>query len=229
MFMKKLAGVALAALLLTTLIAALPAGAQDDTDAAEEPTPAATEEPTDTAPADTASADDADATTEPPAPRTDRSINAEAAGLYSAYIIQPGDTLFAIATRYDTTVTVLSRLNGIVNPSVIYWGQQIRIPIEEEFGEGGPEATPEATEETAPAATEEAAPEATEEAPAATEEPEATATPPADTDAYTVREGDNLYRIALRFGTTVTRLQTLNDINNPNVIYIGQQLVVPGN
>lgn len=41
---------------------------------------------------------------------------------------------------------------------------------------------------------------------------------------YTVRSGDTLSEIALRFGTTVQNLQRLNNIENPNLIYIGQVL-----
>ncbi len=36
---------------------------------------------------------------------------------------------------------------------------------------------------------------------------------------YTVREGDTLYSIAEKFGTTVERLVELNNLCNPNVIY----------
>lgn len=41
---------------------------------------------------------------------------------------------------------------------------------------------------------------------------------------YTVRRGDTLSEIALRFGTTVSSLQRLNNIENPNLIYAGQTL-----
>ena len=41
---------------------------------------------------------------------------------------------------------------------------------------------------------------------------------------YVVRPGDNLTRIAARFGTTVWSLQQQNGIKNPDRIYIGQRL-----
>lgn len=44
------------------------------------------------------------------------------------YVIQPGDTLFSIARRYNTTVNALVEENGIADPSQIFWGQTIRIP-----------------------------------------------------------------------------------------------------
>ncbi len=48
------------------------------------------------------------------------------------------------------------------------------------------------------------------------------------TQWYTVQWGDNLYRIALRHGTTVWALQMLNGIHNPNYVQWGQTLCVRG-
>lgn len=45
---------------------------------------------------------------------------------------------------------------------------------------------------------------------------------------YYVRPGDTLSEIALRFGTTMEALMRANGIRNPNHIYVGQQLVIPG-
>lgn len=50
---------------------------------------------------------------------------------------------------------------------------------------------------------------------------------PAGTRLYVVERGDTLYSIALRFGTTVSVLQTLNGIDDPNYITVGQVLRVP--
>ena len=43
---------------------------------------------------------------------------------------------------------------------------------------------------------------------------------------YRVRWGDNLYRIARRYGTTVNNLVRLNNIQNPNLIYVGQRILI---
>lgn len=43
---------------------------------------------------------------------------------------------------------------------------------------------------------------------------------------YTVRPGDTLSEIAVRFGTTVKELQRLNNIQNPDLIYAGQVIRV---
>ncbi len=44
---------------------------------------------------------------------------------------------------------------------------------------------------------------------------------------YVVQRGDNLYRIALKFGTTQEVLMQMNGLSNPNYIFVGQVLQVP--
>ena len=43
------------------------------------------------------------------------------------YIVQKGDTLSAIAKRYDTTYQAIAKLNGIKNPDLIEIGQKLKI------------------------------------------------------------------------------------------------------
>ncbi|HZX46041.1 MAG TPA: LysM peptidoglycan-binding domain-containing protein [Clostridia bacterium] len=50
---------------------------------------------------------------------------------------------------------------------------------------------------------------------------------PPESIIYTVRPGDTLYLIAIRFGTSIAVLTTFNYLDNPNLIFPGQQLVVP--
>ncbi len=50
----------------------------------------------------------------------------------------------------------------------------------------------------------------------------------ATASTYTVRSGDSLSAIAARFGTTVSALQSVNNIRNANLIYPGQVLRVSG-
>ena len=46
---------------------------------------------------------------------------------------------------------------------------------------------------------------------------------------YTVVKGDNLTKIAKRYNTTVEELVKLNNIKDKNLIYVGQQLIIPNN
>lgn len=45
---------------------------------------------------------------------------------------------------------------------------------------------------------------------------------------HTVLAGENLFRISLHYGTTVTTLASLNQITNSNFIFVGQHLCVAG-
>jgi putative chitinase len=57
--------------------------------------------------------------------------------------------------------------------------------------------------------------------------PTAAAAPPA-CGIHIVQWGENLFRIALRYGTTVEAIASANGIVNPNRIYAGQRLIIPG-
>jgi len=52
--------------------------------------------------------------------------------------------------------------------------------------------------------------------------------PPAASGTHVVQRGENLYRIALRYGVSAQTLASSNGIVNLNHIYVGQQLVIPG-
>jgi LysM repeat protein len=43
---------------------------------------------------------------------------------------------------------------------------------------------------------------------------------------HTVQRGDTMYRVALRYGTSVANIQRWNNIANANLIYVGQPLCV---
>jgi LysM repeat protein len=54
-----------------------------------------------------------------------------------------------------------------------------------------------------------------------------TATPlPTGQITHVVQRGENLFRIALRYGTTVQAIASANGIANPAQIYVGQRLVI---
>lgn len=114
------------------------------------------------------------------------------------YTVLPGDTLFRIALRNGLTVADLAEANGITNPNLIFAGQQLIIPDSDEEEE--PEATP---------------------------EPEPPTPEPGDTVEYIVLPGDSLYRLAVLNGTTISVLAELNNIVNPNLIFVGQTLLLP--
>ena len=49
-----------------------------------------------------------------------------------------------------------------------------------------------------------------------------------DVARYIVQSGDTLYSIAIRFGISLTALTEINEITDPNQLYPGQELIIPG-
>mgnify|MGYP002039502431 CR=1 FL=1 len=118
------------------------------------------------------------------------------------YRVQPGDSLSAIAARFDIEGghMELARINGIADPSAISVGQVLRLSGSE------------------PAATHAAI-------------PAGLYTPPvSSTQTYRVRSGDSLSAIAARFNVRggYLALARFNNINNPDALELGQVLNIPG-
>jgi LysM repeat protein len=63
--------------------------------------------------------------------------------------------------------------------------------------------------------------------PSPTVEPTATPAPAPTPIVYVVKAGDQLQRIADRYGVTVKAIQEANNISDPNLIRVGQKLVIP--
>lgn len=165
-----------------------------------------------------------------PSPTLDPAVTATPSGLVTPtalpgtdpndclYLVQPGDSLYAIAIRNGFSLEEVRAANPdlVGEAPILQIGQQINLPGCE--GETTPEAT--------------AGGNIVEPVPvdpnAATPAPDA---PPGEIGAggqtYTVRAGDTLYTIAIRFGTTVQALIEANNLANPNALSIGQVLIIP--
>ncbi len=133
-------------------------------------------------------------------------------GAQGEYVVQRGDTLLSISRRVGVSIDRLAAANSLVNSSLIYPGQRLVIP-------GG-----------APAASAVAAPQSTPvPAPTAVSPPSAPALAPpvAGQQTHLVQPGENLFRIALRYGVTMQAIMAANGMSNPTLVYVGQQLVIP--
>ena len=58
-------------------------------------------------------------------------------------------------------------------------------------------------------------------------QPSSAPTPAASVLLYTVQTGDTLGGIATKFHTTISALQSLNNIVDPRKLHIGQKLQIP--
>jgi lysozyme len=136
------------------------------------------------------------------------------------YTVQRGDTLSGIAAHFGTTVPALMAANNLHNPNLIYAGQKLCIP-------GAPVAMPYGTatvgESYAAPVVEPVvvAPVVVEPAPASAV---AVTAAPASDDMYRVQRGDTLSAIAALHGTTVATLMQVNNLSDPNFIYVGQRI-----
>ncbi len=133
-------------------------------------------------------------------------------GSEGSYTVEPGDTAFAIAQKFNITVEELASANNMTVEEIaaLSVGQKLIIP------QRAPEQQPVTT--TTPATG----------GPAATTTPESTSTPVAGEEGtYTVEEGDIPVTIAEKFGISVEALLEANDITDPTSLKIGQVLVIP--
>ena len=102
------------------------------------------------------------------------------------YTIRPGDTLFALAGRFNTTVAAILAANPGLDPNNLQVGRIICIP-----GAPGPAPCPGGT-------------------------------------IYIVQAGDTLFLIAQRFGIPLQTLIAANPGVDPQRLFIGQTLCIPG-
>ena len=108
----------------------------------------------------------------------------------TTYTVKSGDNLGSIAIKFGMTLAEIQSLNNISDPNKIQVGQVLK--VYDNSGSGGGGTTPKTT-------------------------------------TYTVKSGDNLSSIALRFGMTLVEIQSLNNISDPNKIQVGQVLKVYDN
>ena len=149
------------------------------------------------------------------------------------YTVQRNDNLTEIAARFGTTVAELVRLNNIADPNLIYPGQVL--VIRESGGSTPPSGTTTYTVQRGDTLSEIAERFGTTVSALVMANniadrdriyPGQVLVIPAGgcVDNYIVQRGDTLSGIAQRFGTTVARLASLNNIRNTDRIYVGQVL-----
>ena len=118
---------------------------------------------------------------------------------YLTYTVQAGDTLWAIARKYNCSITEIVAANSdrIKNPNRIHAGWQLKIPQSGAPITGGT--------------------------------PDAVLPENKKSGIYIVRQGDTLWKIAREYGCSVSEIISLNRelIRDPALIYSGWELKVP--
>ena len=120
---------------------------------------------------------------------------------YMTYTVQVGDTLWAIARKYNCSITEIMAANSdrIKNPNRIHAGWQLKIPQSGAPITGGT--------------------------------PDAVLPENKKSGIYIVRQGDTLWKIARKYNCSVAEIVSLNRelIRDPALIYSGWELKVPQN
>lgn len=131
------------------------------------------------------------------------------------YVVQPGDSLSSIAVRYNVSLSELATINGFYDVHRVFVGQVLRLPAQLPPGYSQPPVTspPASPVVTPPIVT-----------------PPIVQVPLGNIvgyRTYIVRQGDNLSKIALRFGSSVQAIMAYNGLANANYIFSGQRLTIP--
>lgn len=159
------------------------------------------------------------------------------------HVVQPGESLSVIASRYGVSVAALVQANGLRDANFIWYGQRLIIP-------GGSAAVPTASSSvyvvqpgdtlSGIAVRHGVSPAALAQANGITNAdlvyvgqrltiPGAGSAPaPASTERiHRVQPGEHLSGIAAHYGTTVAAIAQANGLSNPSLITAGQVLRIP--
>jgi membrane-bound lytic murein transglycosylase D len=118
---------------------------------------------------------------------------------YVVHRVRPGESLSVIAARYKTSVRSIMAMNGLRRSHYLRVGWKLRIPTSKV---------------------------STSQLHKLKRPPVQTASLKDDLVTYVVEEGDSLWIIAKRYGTTITVIQSLNHLSSSQ-LRVGQVLKVP--
>lgn len=166
----------------------------------------------------------------------------------TVHVVQRGENLFRIALNYGLTTEEVARVNGISNPASIQVGQRLIIPVE-------PQVEPEPAVQTHIVQAGEslgsiatfynisadelaqlngiANPNALYVGQELMLTPDAKVleeVPVSDEVEvkHIIQAGDTLFRLSLQYGITLDELLAANEISNAELVFVGQEIVIPG-
>ena len=170
------------------------------------------------------------------------------------HVVQRGETMWSIATRYGTTVNAIAQANGVSNTRFIYAGQRLTIPVGGSSGSsgssssGGTYVVQRGDNLSAIARRHGTTVSAIVQANSLTNpsyiyagqrliipgggstssgQASSSGQSSGSGTVYVVRRGDTVASIAYRYGTTINAIAQVNGLANPRFIYAGQRLRIP--
>jgi LysM repeat protein len=165
------------------------------------------------------------------------------------YVVRTGDTLYSIARRFGVTVAAIAQINNISNTRYIQVGQRLLIPRSGNVTPVPQPPTPQpgpvvyivqrgdtlysiarrygTTVEAIAIQNHIVNPSLIYAGQRLVITGSVVVPPPHYGKIHTVRAGETLYSIARRYGTTFWAIAVANHLSNPNIIYVGQRLVIP--
>lgn len=152
------------------------------------------------------------------------------------YTVKRGDTLWGIAKKFGVTVSAVVNANNIRNPNLIYVGEVFIIPHMTSAESFGYTLYTVRRGDTLWGISRKFATSINSivalngiKNPNLIYAGEVFKIPSARSEQaviYTVKRGDTLWGISRKFGTTVENLVKLNSVKNPNLIYVGEKLII---
>lgn len=130
------------------------------------------------------------------------------------YIVQPGDTLSAIADDYDSSVEELRRMNKMSRSTVLKAGMKLKVPKDD-----GLPADPSGAKVAKDNSTDSNSDSAAE---AGDREPQSV-----KGDAHIVKRGENLTTIARKYGVTIQSIREVNRFSKRTVLKVGSTIKIP--
>lgn len=155
-------------------------------------------------------------------------INGRSSNVYASsnnpsvyHRIKSGETLGGIARRYGTTVRELCRLNGLTPTSILRIGQSIRCNA----GYDG-ESSKKSAKSTSNSSAKKVTTTVVADPVAVADVKGGTSVPVNSGDPvyHRIKSGDTLGALAIRYGTSVSKLCEMNNITKNTTLHIGQSL-----
>jgi LysM repeat protein len=169
----------------------------------------------------------------------------------SVYVVSKGDTLYSVARRYGTTVSAIVQANGLRNSNRIYVGQRLVVPASgsvQQTTTSGTYVVQYGDTLSSIAYRHGVSVQALASAnniyntnlirrgqrlvipgggATTTSSSSDSSGSSSSGSVHVVQRGENLYRIALHYGTTVQAIASANGLSSTSLIYTGQRLTIP--